>query len=191
MKYIKLFNESSSEEYYTIIDEDDFTRLFNNQTVNMSKNSAERLSKSFNKSAGMIIHKATEETKLIEDEEKLLKTGMGTSRRIKTWDLKLKYLGKEKGSVEMINIMFSDLYLVDDWDKMISKVHDWDKMISKVQIQIWEIEDEWFIVDVSLLRLQHQVFFKCDQTDGVWELLKDLMKDEQNDFHWFIDRTTS
>jgi hypothetical protein len=180
MKYIKLFNESSSEEYYDRIDQDEFMRLFHNQTVDMSKNSVERLSKSFNKSAGMIIHKATEETKLLEDEKKLLKAGMGTSRRIKTWDLKLKYLGKEKGSVEMINIMFTDLYLVDDWEKF----------ISKVQIQIWEIEDEWFIVDVSLLRLQHQVFFKCDQTDGVWELLKDLMKDEQNDFHWFIDRTT-
>ena len=182
MKYIKLFNESSSEEYYTIIDEDDFMRLFQNNVIDITKNSITKLSKHFNKWAGMIIHKATEETKLLEDEKKLLKAGMGTSRRIKTWDLKLKYLGKEKGSIEMINIMFSDLYLLDN---------DWEKFISKVQIQIWEIEDEWFIVDISLLRLQHQAFFKCDQTDGVWELLKDLMKDEQNDFHWFIDRTTS
>jgi hypothetical protein len=153
MKYIKLFNESSSEEYYERIDQDDFMRLFYNNITDISKNNVTKLSKHFNKWAGMIIHKATEETKVLADEEKLLRDGMGTSRRIKTWDLKLKYLGKEKGSVEMINIMFSDLYLVDDWDKM----------ISKVQIQIWEIEDEWFIVDVSLLRLQHQVFFKCDQ----------------------------
>lgn len=40
-------------------------------------------------------------------------------------------------------------------------------------IYISELEDEYFLVSFSRLDGHYQIFYKCDQLDGVKELLKD------------------
>ena len=41
------------------------------------------------------------------------------------------------------------------------------------EIEIWELRDEWFIVNINDLSIAQEIYYKCDQWSGVIDLLKD------------------